>query len=265
MSYPLNGYMRRFGRLAPLRLCVRHPFCAETNRDSCNLSLQLFTTKPYAGRASSSSKLRYQRYPRNPRLNENYQTNPCTLGSQISGFEISDWGHSSNYQTNPTPRLWRFLYRFRAGTVGLRATRYRFLRNEPIPEGKERMNGMHRIQDRKIIKRSHALGRPVQSSQIALTPCPLPSNGRGGRAAAMRKLRNEPIPMDRRFQDFKSRMAGRRSQTAATAKRTHFVLCALCVFVVHPKITKRTQLETPKPNLKTPNVNLPNEPNIRCA
>jgi hypothetical protein len=51
MSDPLNRYMRRSGRLAPLCLSVSHPFCAETIRDSCNSSLQLLpntaTMPPY--------------------------------------------------------------------------------------------------------------------------------------------------------------------------------------------------------------------------
>jgi hypothetical protein len=74
MSDSLNRYLRTFGRLAPLRLCVSHPFCAETIGDLCNASVQTLRNEPMC--SAGSSKLRYQRYPRNPRFNENYQTKP---------------------------------------------------------------------------------------------------------------------------------------------------------------------------------------------
>jgi hypothetical protein len=36
------SFCSNFRNLAPLRLGVSHPFCAETIRNSCNSSLQLF-------------------------------------------------------------------------------------------------------------------------------------------------------------------------------------------------------------------------------
>jgi hypothetical protein len=39
---PFVSFCSKFRSLAPLRLCVSHTFCAETIRDSCNSSLQLF-------------------------------------------------------------------------------------------------------------------------------------------------------------------------------------------------------------------------------
>src|SRR5215204_5454975 len=47
MNDPLNRYMRGSDRLAALRLCVSHPFCAETIRDSCNSSLQLVAKRSH--------------------------------------------------------------------------------------------------------------------------------------------------------------------------------------------------------------------------
>jgi hypothetical protein len=81
----------------------------------------------------TGSKLRYRRYPCNPRLNEDYQTNPSALGSQISGFEISDWGADRKLPNEPNAS---FLAIFIQVPHRCGRDMPPILRNEPIPEGK---------------------------------------------------------------------------------------------------------------------------------
>jgi hypothetical protein len=120
------------------------------------------------------------------------EANPHPVPSPVRRAREPRLERYENYQTNPTPRLWRFLYRSRTDTgVALRAPI--FTKRSHSRGGEDRMNGMYRMQESENYQTKPCARRASSKFRV-----------QGSKLSEITKRTH--LLKNRRFQDFRSQI-----------------------------------------------------------